>query len=191
MTPYYPAFLDLRNRACLVVGTGKLCDEKAAALEGAGACVRRSAHFDPAEASRACLIVADVDPKEAAMIRTFGEERRVFVNIVDKPDFCSFILPAVLHRGDLQIAVSTAGSSPALAGWIRRRLEALFGSEYAVLLGELRRTRQDIRRRLSLYADRKAFYRRLFDDGILEEARTGGTEAVRLRLEREIEEFRA
>lgn len=189
MNGYYPAFLDLRNRSCLVVGTGDLSDEKAAALERAGARVKRSACFDPTDAQDVYLIVADVEDREAAEIREFGDSRAIFVNLVDKPEFCSFILPAVLERGDLKIAVSTGGSSPALAGWIRRRLEEAFGFEYAILLAELRRTRRKIRRRLTRYSDRRLLYRRLFDNGILDAAREGGAKAVRARLERAVEEF--
>lgn len=189
MNRYYPAFLDLRDKPCLVVGTGDLCEEKAATLERAGARVSRSVGFDEEMARDHFLIVADVDEALARTIWEFGGRHRIFVNIVDKPRFCSFILPAVLHRGDLQIAVSTGGASPALAGWIRRRLEQDFGSEFAVLLEELGRTRQSIRRRFSRYSDRKFFYYRLFENGILESARTGGEAAVRERLERAVEEF--
>ncbi len=190
MNGYYPAFLDLRDKSCLVVGTGDLSDEKAAALNRAGARVKRAVGFDPEDARGAFLIVADVEEREAAAIRDFGDARKIFVNLVDKPEFCSFILPAVLERGDLKIAVSTGGSSPALAGWIRRRLEEAFGFEYAILLAELRRTRCKIRRRLTRYADRKLLYRRVFDGGILDAAREGGAKAVRVRLERAVEEFR-
>lgn len=190
MNRYYPAFLDLQGRACLVIGSGSLCAEKASALERAEAHVITANRFDPGQAREAFLIVADVDEEEAKAIRQFGDRHRIFVNIVDKPKYCSFILPAVLHRGDLQIAVSTGGSSPALAGWIRRRLEAAFGTEYAVLLAELRRTRRQIRQRLTRYSDRKIFYRRLFDNGILDAARLGGEPAVRSSLERAMEEFR-
>ncbi|MFZ0428718.1 MAG: bifunctional precorrin-2 dehydrogenase/sirohydrochlorin ferrochelatase [Acidobacteriota bacterium] len=190
MNPYYPAFLDLQGKECLVVGTGSLCDEKAAALEAAGALVKRTARFDPVQARGAFLIVADVDPDQAAEVQAFGQNQQIFVNIVDKPQFCSFILPAVLRRGDLQIAVSTGGASPALAGWIRQRLESAFGSEYAVLLSELRRTRQGIRQRLTRYGDRKRFYRQLFDEGLAETARQGGDTAVRARLTGALEEFR-
>ncbi|MEJ2147145.1 MAG: NAD(P)-dependent oxidoreductase [Acidobacteriota bacterium] len=189
MNGYYSAFLDLRSRACLVIGTGDLCDQKAAALARAGARVARADRFDPDDAQSVYLIVADVDVDEARSIQEFAEAHRIFVNIVDKPEFCSFILPAVLDRGDLKIAVSTGGASPALAGWIRRRLEELFGWEYAILLSELRRTRSKIHRQLPIYSHRKLLYRRLFNDGILDVARNGGTKAVRARLEKAVGEF--
>ncbi|MEJ2483420.1 MAG: peptidylprolyl isomerase [Gemmatimonadota bacterium] len=85
MNAYYPAFLDLRDKSCLVVGTGGLSDEKAASLNRAGARVKRAVRFDPEDARDVFLIVADVEEREAAAIRDFGDTRKIFVNLVDNP----------------------------------------------------------------------------------------------------------
>ncbi len=172
-----------------MVGRGPLADEKAASLGRAGARVRRRDAFDPGDARDVFLIVADVSPDEAERIQQFGETHRVFVNIVDKPRYCGFILPAILERGDLIVSISTSGRSPALAGWIRRRLESQFGPEYSAALRALGHTREEVKARIPAYADRKRFYQDLLDGGILETARSQGAEAAEARLRRKMEEW--
>jgi precorrin-2 dehydrogenase/sirohydrochlorin ferrochelatase len=162
---YFAAFLDLRGRRCLVVGGGEIGERKArallqcgaqvtvvspavtrglAALAAAGRVVDRRRTFRRSDLRGCALVVAATgDPSVDAAVAALGRRGRVLVNVVDRPELCDFILPSVLQRGELQIAVSTGGRSPALAREIRRRLEALFGPEYAELIartGEARRT---------------------------------------------------
>jgi len=165
MPDYFPAFLDLRGRRCLVAGGGEIGERKARALLECGAHVivvsptltpgltalaesgrieRRERAFRRSDLRGCALAVAAtgerrIDEALAAMAR----RSRVLVNVVDRPHHCDFILPSVLRRGELQIAVSTGGRSPALAREIRRRLEGLFGPEYAELV---RRVGADRRR---------------------------------------------
>jgi len=162
---YFAAFLDLRGRRCLVVGGGEIGERKArallqcgapvtvvspaltrglAALAAAGRVVDRRRTFRRSDLRGCALVVAATgDPSVDAAVAALGRRAHVLVNVVDRPELCDFILPSVLQRGELQIAVSTGGRSPALAREIRRRLEALFGPEYAELIartGEARRT---------------------------------------------------
>lgn len=164
MVDYFPAFLDLRARRCLVVGGGEIGERKARALLECGA---RVVVVSPATTPGLSTLVADgmVTWRKRAFLRTdlrgcalaiaatgvasvdgavAAEARRrgVLVNVVDRPAHCDFIFPSVLRRGPLQIAVSTGGRSPTLARDIRKRLEPLFGPEYAELVeraGEARR----------------------------------------------------
>ena len=165
MPDYFAAFLDLRGRRCLVVGGGEIGERKArtllqcgaqvtvvspavtrglAALAAVGRVVDRRRTFRRSDLRGCALVVAATgDPSVDAAVAALGRRARVLVNVVDRPELCDFILPSVLQRGELQIAVSTGGRSPALAREIRRRLEALFGPEYAELIartGEARRT---------------------------------------------------
>lgn len=168
-SPYYPAFLDLRGRRCLVVGGGSVAERKVHALREAGArvCVvaprltpglaalaarREIVHwprrFRPGDVAGAMLVVcatglAGVDAAAAAAAR----RQRALVNAVDRRALCDLIVPAVVRRGHLQIAVSTGGRCPALAREIRRRLEALFPDDCADLLEEVGRARRVARRR--------------------------------------------
>src|SRR5262245_16177514 len=87
-------------------------------------------------------MAATGDPVVDDAVAALAHRARVLVNVADRPERCDFILPSVLRRGQLQIAVSTGGRSPALAREIRRRLETLFGPEYAALVERAGRARR-------------------------------------------------
>jgi len=187
---YYPLFADLNGRLCLTIGNGTLIEEKSEVLRKCGAVVRRREVFDVQDTEGVFLIVADVDEEMATQIKTFGDLSQVFVNIVDKPKYCSFIVPAIAQQDDLLIAISTSGKSPALAGWVRERLQMEFGPEYGRLLDILGETRDDVKQALQLYGDRKAFYRELLESGILNTAQFEEKEILQLELNRHLQEFK-
>lgn len=161
---YYPLFLDITGRKCVVVGGGNVAERKVERLLACGArvevvgkslspllaawngeekVVRRDADYEDSCLVGAFLVIGATDD-EAVNGRIARDARAlgIPVNIVDDPALCDFILPSIVERGDLTIAVSTDGRSPALAKKIRKELEALYGPEYAILLeilGELRR----------------------------------------------------
>src|SRR5258706_6885843 len=156
MADYFPAFRDLRGRAWLVVGGGLVAERKTgtlvecgarvtvvsplvtrglAALIAAGRVVHRARRFLRSDLRGCALAIAATgDSIVDAAVASTARRRRVLVNVVDRPERCDFILPSVLRRGELQIAVSTGGRSPALAREIRRRLEGLFDSDYGDLV---------------------------------------------------------
>ena len=182
---YYPVFLDLRGRSCLVIGEGELADEKAKGLEEAGARVLRSPSFD-SDSSDVFLIVAVTgDPGVGRRIKEFADRNRILVNVVDQTPNCSFIAPAIARRGDLILAISTSGKSPALARKIRQQLEGQFGPEYEDLLQALGEVRPLAKERLNSFGKRREFYNRMVrDPELLDIARCHGAAAVRSRLER-------
>ena len=168
MADYFPAFLDLRGRRCLVVGGGPIGERKArdlltcqasvvvvspaltpglAALVTAGLVAHRPRGFRRAD-TRGCAVVvaATGEPAVDAAVAAAARRRHALVNVVDDAAHCDFIVPSVLRRGQLQIAVSTGGRSPALAREIRRRLEPMFGDEYAALVEQAGRERARDRR---------------------------------------------
>ena len=185
---YFPLLADLKGRTCLLVGKGKMIEEKARLLEKSGAILRRREIFLEADARDVFLIVADADEDLARRIQSFGEKNRVFTNIVDKPRYCNFIVPAIVDREDLLIAISTSGKSPALAGWIREQLQENYGPEFSTLLAVFGETREEVKERLPKYPDRKEFYRRLLKTGIVEIAKEGKKE-VRMEIEQRLQEF--
>lgn len=160
---YYPVYLNLTGRRCLVVGGGTIGQRKAEgllaadadvtvvspgltpelrALHGAGRIrwIERAYRPGDLEGYELCMVATDDGAANAGVARE-GRERGVWVNASDDPPNCDFILPSILRRGDLQIAVSTGGRSPALARKVREELEAHVGEEYAelaVLAGEVR-----------------------------------------------------
>jgi uroporphyrin-III C-methyltransferase / precorrin-2 dehydrogenase / sirohydrochlorin ferrochelatase len=161
---YYPVSLDLEGRPCAVLGGGPLAAEKAQGLLLAGARVTVYAAEPVAELRRAAadgrlaLVERDYLPGDLAgawlavdasgrddvnaASRREAEERRVLLNVVDRPAACDWIAPAIVRRGPLQVAVSTSGESPFLASTLRRRLERELGEEwepFVRLVGEVRR----------------------------------------------------
>jgi len=160
----FPVFLKLEGRPCLVVGAGKVAASKIEGLLVSGAEVRvvapqaieplaalahaqkiswRQRAFEPADLTGVFLVVVATSIPELNE-RIFQEARRrgVLCNVVDDPPHCDFYYPSVLRRGDLQIAISTNGRSPALAQRLRRDLEEQFGPEYAGWLKQLGSERQ-------------------------------------------------
>jgi len=180
---YFAAFLDLRGRRCLVVGGGEVGERKAralleygahvivvsptvtaglAALAVVGRIVERLRPFRRADLRGCALVMAATgDPVVDDAVAALAHRARVLVNVADRPERCDFILPSVLQRGDLQIAVSTGGRSPALAREIRRRLETMFGPEYAELIARTGRARQAARAAAPTPAARLAAGRRM------------------------------
>ena len=164
MTNLFPMFMKLEGKQCLVVGAGKVGEPKIGGLLETGARIRVVAlDASPAvrEWARAGKInlelraftAGDLDGAFLAVVatssRTLNERvyheaqrRGVLCNVVDVPDLCDFFYPAVVRRGDLQIAVSTAGQSPSLAQKIRQQLEKQFGPGYATWVAELGETRK-------------------------------------------------
>jgi len=152
---YYPIFLNLAGRRCVVVGGGSVAERKIEALLQVGATVTViSPSLTKTLESRAeegkigyimreyragdlagnqLVYIATDDPEVNAAAYREGQERGVWVNVADDPLHCDFILPSVLRRGELMVAVSTGGSSPALARAIREELEVYFTDDYATL----------------------------------------------------------
>jgi precorrin-2 dehydrogenase/sirohydrochlorin ferrochelatase len=185
MASYYPVFLNLQGKRCLVVGGGEVATRKVQGLLEAAAAVTvvnpaltaalralvrqgvvqhcaRGFRDDDVEGC-ALVIGATDQPAVNRAVYDACRRRGVWVNIVDAPHYCDFIAPAVVRRGALQIAISTGGNSPTLAQRIRRQLEAQYGPEYAELLAWLGRERARIRREVADPAARQAAYAALVD----------------------------
>ncbi|MCY3851562.1 MAG: bifunctional precorrin-2 dehydrogenase/sirohydrochlorin ferrochelatase [Acidimicrobiaceae bacterium] len=160
----YPVNLELSGQPVLVVGGGPVAARKVAGLRSADARVTvvsptavREISADPdvrwlarpyqpgEAASYRLAITATDDPAVNAEVRADGDRANVFVNSADDPSNCSFTLPAVARRGDLQITVSTGGRSPGLARWLRQRLEGRLNEGYEELLGLLTEARAEAR----------------------------------------------
>jgi precorrin-2 dehydrogenase/sirohydrochlorin ferrochelatase len=162
---YYPIFVNLARKKCLVVGAGQVGRRKIATLASCGAeeilvldlcplgpesaailkhpCVRfEQRAFAPADLDGRFLVIASTSDEDTNWrISRLCAERGIPCNIVDQPEKCSFIVPALFTRGDLTLAVSTGGSSPALARKIRHDLGEYFGAQYGAfltLMGRLR-----------------------------------------------------
>ncbi len=166
MTNLFPMFMKLAGKRCLVVGAGKVGEPKIGGLIDTGASirvvgieasdtVRQWADAGKIELELRAFSGGDLDDKFLAVVatasRTLNEliyreaqRRGVLCNVVDVPEYCDFFYPAVVQRGDLQIAISTAGQSPSLAQKLRQQLERQFGSGYAAWVEQLGETRRRI-----------------------------------------------
>jgi precorrin-2 dehydrogenase/sirohydrochlorin ferrochelatase len=160
---HYVACLDLTGRACLVVGEGAMAREKVDGLAASGAEVTEvaPAEYTASDLEAVWLVVAATSDDELnRRIYADANERRIFCNVADVPELCSFILPALHRRGPITVAVSTAGASPALAQWLRDRFAAEVGEEHERLAVELRELRPWVKENLHTYAERRDYFRR-------------------------------
>jgi siroheme synthase-like protein len=198
---YYPVSLDLRGRAAVVIGGGPVVEQKVFGLLEAGARVRV---VSPDVTPRLCdleargritiwrkpyargdlrgaflAIAASGDRALNREVWDEAEQERVLLNAVDDPAHCHFIAPAIYRQGDLTVAVSTAGKSPALAVRVRDRLRGVLGREYAILLDLLGRLRPEVAAREPDPMLRTALWYRLVDSGALEHLRRGDVDGAR------------
>ncbi|HWW10267.1 MAG TPA: SAM-dependent methyltransferase, partial [Candidatus Acidoferrales bacterium] len=177
---YFPVFLDLRGRRCVVLGRGQVADEKAAALHDAGATVARHERpFRSGDFAGAFLAVdASGDVAGQAAARREADHEHTLLNVVDVADRCDWIAPAVVRRGPVQIAISTSGESPFLAATLRARIEALEGSEWGRFAEVMGRVRRRLRRRGIAADSQRRVYERLLRSDVLALLRDGDAEAA-------------
>ncbi|MEV8519319.1 siroheme synthase CysG [Dyella marensis] len=186
----YPLFADLAGRRVLVVGGGAVAERKAAALLEAGAAVTvgalsatgtlqawadagrlelRLGGFQQAWLDECWLVVAATgEPLLNRRIATLAERRRLFVNVVDDAQLCSFHVPAVIDRDPVTIAISSGGTAPVLARLLREGLESLLDPALGPLAALAARLRESIRARLPDLGARRRFYEQLFAGPVLQ-----------------------
>jgi precorrin-2 dehydrogenase len=204
---YYPALLDLNHRLVLLVGGGQVAARKIASLLEVGARVRLVApelsaetraqaghqdvellerRFQPADLEGAALVIcATGDEALNRSVAAEAEARGLFVNVVDVPPLCSFIVPAVVRRGDLTLAVSTGGASPAAARRLRQRLEGEFGPEWGLYLRILKKARAHLTAQGRPAAENRPLFYELVDSSLFERVAVGdaaGAEAILAEL---------
>jgi precorrin-2 dehydrogenase/sirohydrochlorin ferrochelatase len=202
----YHISLNISDQLCLVIGGGSVAERKALSLLEAGARVRLispqltkalSALADegridwlarcvqPGDLTGAMLVFAATDSRQInAAVACEAVAAGQLVNVADAPEQCSFQVPAVARQGDLSIAISTNGRSPALAARIRKRIEEEYGPEYAVLLELLGRIRAQEMAKERDGAARRNLFENLLHADILDWIRNGQWELLRGHLRR-------
>ncbi len=201
MNPYYPLFLNLEKVRVLVIGGGSVAERKVRTLLRYGARVRlvspeltkglqqfvdtrritcRKGTFRPSDLDRVRLAFCATDDVQInkKAVRE-GKKRGVLMNVVDVPELCEFIVPSVVRRGDLTVAVSTGGASPAFAKKVRRELEAHFGPEYGRFLKLLKGLRPRVLDAVGEGKSRSRLFRELADSPVLALLRKGRTKEAR------------
>ena len=201
---YYPINLDIQNRNCLVVGGGSVGTRKATTLLNCGAQVtvvspettarllemaasgsielKRRA-FRPSDLDGIFLVVGATDNEELNReIHTGAERLGVLCNIADRPEACNFILPSIVNRGDLIIAISTSGKSPAFAKKLRQELEKKFGKEYAEFLNLMGAIRKKLLSAKHEPEAHKPLFEQLIDRNLLVLVREGKADDINALL---------
>jgi precorrin-2 dehydrogenase/sirohydrochlorin ferrochelatase len=192
---YYPVNLDLRERRCVVVGGGQVAERKTLSLLEAGAEVtvvspsltpkladlvasgkvfQVPALFQEAHLAGALLVIAATNALDAnRAVAQFCRKKGILVNVAAPPEESSFIVPSVVERGDLVIAVSTSGASPALSRNIRQDLEKQYGPEYELLLTRLAAVRKRLQAEVGSEAIRRQVLEAIIGSGVLDLLRKG------------------
>jgi precorrin-2 dehydrogenase / sirohydrochlorin ferrochelatase len=163
---YYPIYLNMKDRSVLIVGGGHIAWQKIPALlesearvhvvspdalpeieaqAGANKLKWTRRTYQTADIEKSYLVIAATDdPELQKQVAAEARARNIWVNVVDVTPLCDFIAPAIVSQGEMQIAISTGGASPALARFIREKLEPQFGPEYGVLTDMLQKHRPEI-----------------------------------------------
>jgi len=201
---YYPINLDLRQRQCLVVGAGAVGLRKALALLDCGAEVTvigrtvtprvvelaarrdlrlKNRDYRSTDLEGMFLVIGATDsPETNRRIHNDAHRRNILCNIADRPEVCNFILPSIIRRGDLIIAVSTSGKSPAFAKKVRQDLERQFGPEYAEFLDLMGAIRKKLLNAEHSPEAHKPLFEKLIGGGLLEMVRNRKAEEINLLL---------
>ena len=190
MTTYYPVYIQLHEQPCVVIGGGKIAEGKVEGLLAADARVKvvspaltprlhelaassQIAHisraYQPGDLVGAFLVICATDQSEINhQVWEEASANRQLVNVVDDTPHCNFIAPAILRKGDLTIAISTAGKAPALAVRLKERLQAEIGPEYERFLQLAGELREELARRIPDFETRKLLWYELVDSDALD-----------------------
>lgn len=206
---FYPIYLNLTGKRVVVIGGGEVAERKVESLLDTGASITLvSLEITPRLASLAAegriqlrrRAYASGDCTDAALVFCATDDAGVstavfqeagaagaLVNTADQPALCDFIMPAVVRRGDIAIAVSTGGASPGLAAQLRQKIEGIIGPEYAKLAELMAQARPEIRSRIPDIEQRKALHSRILNSDIIEYLKRNDSAGAERRLKEIIE----
>ena len=190
MTTYYPIYVELHEQPCIVIGGGKIAEGKVEGLLTAGAQVKIispsltshlhtlveqnkvayiSRTYQHGDLAGAFMVICATDQAEINhQVWQEASANRQLVNVVDDTPRCNFIAPAILRKGDLNIAISTGGKAPALAVRLKERLQKEIGPQYERFLELSGQLREPLARNIPDFETRKKLWYELVDSDILE-----------------------
>jgi len=203
---FFPAFLDIRGKNCLVVGGDETAARKSALLLQCGAVVtvvapelceafkqlpeqgklvHRKGHFSPDLLGDVVLVIAATgDESVNTQVSEAAQKLHIPVNVVDRPALCSFIIPSIIDRSPMTIAISTGGDSPVLARLLRARLETLIPAAYGRLAMLAGRFRDKVKERFKVPAKRRLFWEKVLEGPIAEMVFAGREQDATVALEK-------
>ena len=187
---YYPVFLQLENKIALVVGGGKVAQRKVETLLRYGASIHIVSKVLTDKLKQLIeinkvrllgeemreefldgvfIVIAATDDKELnSKVSESARKRGLLVNAVDQPADCNFIVPSIVRKGALSIAISTSGMSPALAKKIRKELDGQFGNEYETFLNVMGSLRKEVLAMGLSQEENSRIFHEIVDGGIIE-----------------------
>lgn len=206
MGDYYPAFLDLRDKECVVVGGGRIAERKVLSLISSGATVKIISptltnnlkkykkkgiikhierKYKKGDLKNAFLVI--IATSDSELNKKIASEANYLVNVVDMPHLSNFIVPSVMKNGPLKIAISTSGSSPAMAKTIRKELQELYNKDFGKFLNFLKSLRQDLLKKISDKKKRENLFKKFATDEIIKTLRKNGFKEAKTKIIKEID----
>jgi uroporphyrin-III C-methyltransferase/precorrin-2 dehydrogenase/sirohydrochlorin ferrochelatase len=207
---YFPMFFNIKDRPCLVVGGGDVAGRKVALLLRASGKVtvvapslsemlqsrlqagdiqHRQKSFDADDLQHCVLVVAATDDEQTnAEISKLCQQRNLPVNVVDQPELCTFVVPSIIDRSPVQIAVSTGGASPVLARLLRSRLETMIPASYGRLAALMEEFRDKVKAHFKNGDKRRRFWETVIQGPVAEMVFSGKEEAAREAMHQAIDE---
>ncbi|WP_089375891.1 siroheme synthase CysG [Methylobacillus rhizosphaerae] len=202
-----PIFMKIRHRPCLVIGGGDVASRKVSLLQRAGASItvvapelhpalrklsdegaihHQAMHFEPECLDEAALVIAATDDEQVNRdVSIAAQARNIPVNVVDAPELCTFIMPSIVDRSPLLIAISSGGAAPVLARMLRTRIETMIPSTYGRLAAFAAGFRDEVKLRFSNGQQRRIFWEEVFQGAIGEQV-LSGQEAAASRAMRQV-----
>jgi uroporphyrin-III C-methyltransferase/precorrin-2 dehydrogenase/sirohydrochlorin ferrochelatase len=199
---FLPVFLNVKGKLCLVVGGGAVANRKAGLLLEAGAKVLVVApkieggldkqagviavfeRFEPKHLSDVVMVIAATDDESVnRQISELARERNIPVNVVDHPDLCSFIMPAILDRSPMMVAFSSGGASPVLTRMLRGKLETMIPQNYSRLAAFAERFRDQVKKSVTNPAKRRIFWESVLEGVVAEKVLTGDESSAEKMLQ--------
>jgi uroporphyrin-III C-methyltransferase/precorrin-2 dehydrogenase/sirohydrochlorin ferrochelatase len=203
---YLPAFHNVRGKLCLVVGGGEVATRKAGVLLEAGAVVRVVApeiepdlarqpgvesivaRFEPQHLEGTVMVIAATNDRDVnRQVSELAQLRKLPVNVVDDPELCSFIMPAILDRSPLMVAFSSGGGSPVLTRMMRGKLETVIPQNYSRLAAFAVRFRELVKERVTNPPKRRIFWESALDGVVAEKVLAGDEGSAETLLKQMLE----
>lgn len=210
---YFPVFFDLNDKPCLVVGGGDVAARKVALLCRAGArvtvvspelceslknragnkeIIHEARSFEAGDLDVNALVVAATNDQTVnKQVSELANARCMPVNVVDQPELCSFIVPSIIDRSPVQVAVSTGGASPVLARLLRARLETMIPAAYGRLADLMSEFRDKVKKSLTSESKRRRFWEDVAQGPIAEMIFAGKEEAAREAMHHAVDKAQA
>jgi uroporphyrin-III C-methyltransferase/precorrin-2 dehydrogenase/sirohydrochlorin ferrochelatase len=207
---YLPIFTQIKQRPCLVVGGGSIAARKVALLRKAGARVtvvspelcnelstlaadekieHQARTFEAGDLDECVLVIAATNQREVnEQVSELASAQRLPVNVVDNPDLCSFVMPSIVDRSPVQIAISTGGKSPVLARMLRTRLEGSIPAAYGKLGALAERFRDQVKAAFPNVESRRNFWEKILAGRVAELVFTGHDAEAEALLQKSVDE---